>query len=272
MARTNPTIYAAALLLVASITGLAIAATTSNPIPVSKGKVAERVKGAEPFRSDFSALDKSLWRVSHGWTNGKYMVNDWQKTQVTAGGNLTLTLDRAVTSKHPYSSGEVQSRAVYGHGYFETTMRAAAGSGVVVGFFTYTGPPFGKPWNEIDVEILGAKPNEVLLTYFYHGKKISYPYPVDFDTTAGFHTYGFDWQPGMIEWYIDGTPVHKVTGEDLPLPNEAQKIMVHLWGSKTLTGWLGPFDANAIPSSAAFSCIGYSKSASWHMPCSAPAQ
>jgi endo-1,3-1,4-beta-glycanase ExoK len=228
---------------------------------------APRIAGGKPFVDTLSALDRELWAVSDGWANGPYMVNDWQASQARFGDGLTLTLARGIVKKHRYSSGEIQSRAKYGHGYFETTMRAAPGSGIITGFFTYTGPPFGEPWNEIDVEILGAKPREVLLTYFLGDDKISTAVPLDFDATAEYHTYGFDWQPGFIEWYVDGRPIHKVTGDKLPLPNRAQKLMVHLWGSETLSEWYGEFDSKAMPTAAEFTCIAHSPGAAQSMPC-----
>jgi endo-1,3-1,4-beta-glycanase ExoK len=226
-----------------------------------------RITGGEPFIDTMSALDTELWSVSDGWENGPYMVNDWQASQARFDNGLTLTLAPDVAKGQAYSSGEVQSRAEYGHGYFETTMRAAPGSGVITGFFTYTGPPFGQNWNEIDVEVIGAKPREVLLTYFFGDDKISKAVPLGFDATAEYHTYGFDWQPDSIEWYVDGRSIHKVTGTDLPIPNLAKKLMASLWGSETLTEWSGPFDKSAMPTSAKFTCIAHSRSAADGMPC-----
>ncbi len=238
--------------------------TPSDPPPPGP-----RITAGKPFVDTMTKLDPGLWSISDGWANGSYMVNDWRASQARFDRGLTLTLAPGVVKESPYSSGEVQSRGRYGHGYYETTMRAAPGSGIITGFFTYTGPHFGQIWNEIDVEVLGAKPREVLLTYFFDGKKVSTAVPLEFDATAEAHTYGFDWQPGSIEWYVDGRPVHKVRGERLPLPNVAQKLMVSLWGSETLTDWAGVFSRNAAPTSASFTCIAHSRSAAEDMPCTA---
>lgn len=211
-----------------------------------------------PFVDDFSRLDKSIWLVSDGWSNGSYMVNDWRGSQSVFDDGLTVKLEDRPGGISRYASGEVQSRATYGHGYYETTMQAASGSGIISGFFTYTGPPFGKPWNEIDVEILGKNTREALLTYFYNGKSISQVVKLDFDAATGLHHYAFDWQPGFIRWYIDGKLVHEATGSKMPLPNEAQKIMMHLWGTDSIKDWAGPFDRGAVPTRMRFGCIAYS--------------
>lgn len=222
---------------------------------------------ATPFISDFSKYDRERWFISHDWSNGDYLVNDWQRSQVKFDGKLSLVLEAGKSRKSPFSSGEVQSRSLYGHGYFETTMRAAKGSGLVSAFFIYTGPPFGKPWNEIDVEIAGARPNEVLLTFHFEGESLTEQYQVDFDTTEDFHTYGFDWQPGYIEWYIDGEPVHRITNETTALPNKRQKIFMSLLGSQTLYEWLGEFDETVLPVTVQYTCAAYSKSAAQSKPC-----
>lgn len=212
----------------------------------------------KPFVDEFSSLDQSIWSVSDGWSNGAYMVNDWRKAQSRFGNGLVLALEDRPGGINRYASGEVQSRKTYGHGYYEATMQAASGSGIISGFFTYTGPPFGKPWNEIDVEILGKNTREATLSYYYNGESLSHVVALTFDAATGLHHYAFDWQPEYIRWYVDGDLVHEVDGSKLPLPNEAQKIMVHLWGTDSIKEWAGPFDARAVPTRMSFGCIAYS--------------
>lgn len=256
-----------AAVLAISASGIAIAAIGLPERAANSVPLPPQVSGAPQFVAKFGQHDRRLWRVSHGWSNGDYAMNDWRRSQSRFDGNLKLVMDANKSPTHPFSSGEVQSKATYGHGYFEATMRAAKGSGLISGFFTYTGPPFGRPWNEIDVEILGAKPDEILLTYYYREGKVTHKHKADFDASKGFHTYGFDWQPGFIEWYIDGKPVFRATRDDLTLPNEPQKIMMSLLGSKTLNRWAGDFDVEAIPASVEFSCIAYTSSAKKSQPC-----
>lgn len=220
--------------------------------------IPERIEGAEPFADGFDRLDRQIWSVSDGWRNGEWAINDWRRSQVRFDGKLHLILDRKHTNLAEFSGGEVQSRGKYGHGYYEVKMRAAPASGTVSGFFTYTGPSFGDPWDEIDVEILGAKPREVAFTYFRDGEKISYQHPLDFDATAAEHVYGFDWQPGYIRWYVDGKLAYEVTGEGLPLPIKQQKIMVSLWGSEQLRSWVGAFDPATLPTTMTVDCISFS--------------
>ena len=42
-------------------------------------------------------------------------------------------------------------------------------------------------------------------------------YDLGFDASQGFHTYGFDWQPDKITWYVDGKAVYTAYS-DIPKP------------------------------------------------------
>ncbi|MEM7688746.1 MAG: family 16 glycosylhydrolase [Pseudomonadota bacterium] len=233
------------------------------PIP----KPGPRLEGPGPFHETFDSYNKKLWRISDGWRNGDWTVNDWRRSQAKIDGELTLKLDKNKTDIAEFSGGEIQTHKKYGHGYFETRMQAAKAPGSVSAFFTYTGPPFKDLWNEIDVEILGNKPREVMFTYFTDGEKREHIHQLPFDTTEGMHTYAFDWQPGHLRWYVDGEMVHEASAAELPLPRSQQKIMASLWASTTLDEWVGRFDPEALPSSAKISCITYAKDYASRIPC-----
>jgi endo-1,3-1,4-beta-glycanase ExoK len=204
----------------------------------------------------FARLDSARWIVSDGWSNGDWQVNDWRRSQISTGSSgMIVALDKNPAAKNGYSSGEIQSRNTYQYGYFETRMRAAPGSGMVSGFFTYIGPPQGHPWNEVDVEILGKNTRAVSFTY--HTGKDQHATVVDlpFDSAAESHAYGFDWQPQYIRWYVDGKLVHEDSGSALPLPTEPQKIFFDMWGSNSTPDWTGKFAWPGHPITARVSCI-----------------
>lgn len=210
----------------------------------------------QPFIDRFASIDSTRWRVSDGWRNGDYMVNDWRASQVRSGPGLLLSLSRRQDGG--YSSAEVQSRAAHGYGYYEAELRAATGEGIVTGFFTYTGPPQGKPWNEIDVEILGRNTRRVQLTYFHGPSSVPQTVDLPFDAAAGAHRYGFDWRRNGIRWYVDGKLVATARGDKLPLPDERQLIIMNLWGSRTLSDWLGRFPETIRGVTAKVNCVAYS--------------
>lgn len=218
----------------------------------------------QSFVERFRVLDESKWLVSDGWSNGDWTANDFRRTQVAAGPDgLTMTLERAPRGNDKrYSSGEIQIRGErFQYGYFEVRMQPPKGSGLVTGFFTYTGPPFGDPQHEVDIEILGRNTSEITLTYFSDGDRITTVEPLGFDSADELHTYGFEWMPGAIRWYVDGELIHEANGEELALPTLAQTLYLNLWNSDTLTDWVGPIRENdGEPWTLAVTCIAYAES------------
>ena len=211
------------------------------------------------FVDRFHALDPSRWVVSDHWSNGKWFLCDWRKSQVRAGpGGMTVTVVKNPASANGYSSGEIQSRKLYQFGYYEARMTAAAGSGLDTAFFTYTGAPRGHPWNEIDVEILGKDTKSVEFSYHTQNHSQSTVIKLPFDSAIESHTYGFDWEPGYVAWYIDGRLAHKETGPPSAMPNDPQQIMFDVWNSNVNPPWMGTFSWPGHPIDAHVQCIAYS--------------
>ena len=146
----------------------------------------------------------------------------------------------------PYASGEYRTVNTYGYGHFEVRMQAAAGSGIVSSFFTYTGPTERPPapHDEIDIEILGKDPTSLQTNYFAAGvgghEAVT---PLGFDASQGFHTYAFDWTAGQITWYVDSVAIRTVQGSNLP--TNPGKVMMNLWAGTGVDAWLGPFQYSA---------------------------
>lgn len=63
---------------------------------------------------------------------------------------------------------------------------------------------------------------------------------------TGFHKYGFDWRPGLVEWFVDDVPVFCTTSAGVP--TKPQYLILNLAltnGTKAAPGWAGfvPDDA-----------------------------
>jgi endo-1,3-1,4-beta-glycanase ExoK len=194
------------------------------------------------------------FEVSDGWVNGDIYGCGWRRDNARfEEGSLVLALDDERSRGRSFSCGEYRSREHYGYGYYEVRMRAARGDGLLSAFFTYTGDPFSDPHDEIDFEFLGRNTRQVQVNYFVDGKG-HHEKMVDlgFDAADGFHTYGFDWQPDAIRWYIDCKQVREVTAAEGPLPSAPGRIFVHLWNGQGVDDWLGRFDYEGEPIEAAF--------------------
>jgi endo-1,3-1,4-beta-glycanase ExoK len=213
----------------------------------------------ESFVEDFDKLDTNRWQVSDGWSNGEHQNCTWSKGETSVeDGKLKLGFRKEKTKDRDYACGEVQTRQRFGYGTFEVRMKAAAGSGLNSAFFTYIGPVHKQPHDEIDFEVLGKDVSKVQINRYVDGKSRG---PGDLVDVAGgadkdFHDYAFIWQKDRIAWYVDG----KLAGEasDLAkLPSHPSKIYLSIWGSDTLTSWMGAFADPGQPVAAEVERVAY---------------
>lgn len=135
-------------------------------------------------------------------------------------------------------------------------MKTADGSGLNSAFFTFIGPADKKPHDEIDFEVLGKNPAKVQLNQYIAAKGGNEELvDVPGGANKGFNDYAFVWEQSRLRYYVNGQMVHEVT-DPAKLPTNAQKIFVSLWGTDTLSGWMGSFNYTA-PTSMQIDRIAY---------------
>ncbi|MEQ8357006.1 MAG: glycoside hydrolase family 16 protein [Kiloniellaceae bacterium] len=215
---------------------------------------------APGFRDTLAGFDKSRWQRSHNWANDWNKIdNGWLAKNISfTDGRMQIRLTDSGAAGRPYASGEYQSREFFGYGRYEARLKAVAAPGVVTGFFTYTGPPFGAPHDEIDFEFLGKSPRKVQLNYYSDGTGGRETLiDLGFDASVDFHSYAFEWRPDAIRWFVDNRLVHEEKGKRGPLPSTPGKIYLHLWAGKDLDGWLGRFAYPGQPLVAEIDCVAF---------------
>ena len=207
--------------------------------------------------ADFTKGETPVFFASDGWTNGSCFDCWWYKENTSVkDGYLSLTIDKDREGKGMYSGAEYRTTDFYSYGYYETSMQAIKNDGVVSSFFTYTGPSDNNPWDEIDIEVLGKDTTKVQFNYYTNGVgNHEYMYDLGFDASEGFHTYGFDWQPDHIAWFVDGKEVYRATSN---IPSTAGKIMMNTWPGTGVDEWLKPFNGNT-PLTARYQWVTYNK-------------
>jgi endo-1,3-1,4-beta-glycanase ExoK len=194
------------------------------------------------FVEEFDRLDTAFWYVSDGWNNGAHQNCTWSKNEVSVeGGRLSLAFDAKPAGDRRYACGEIQTRKRYSYGTYEVRMKAATGPGLNSAFFTFIGPTDKKPHDEIDFEVLGKDTNRVQLNQYVAGKGGNEKLvPVKGGADSGFNDYAFVWQKDRLRYYVNGALVHEVT-DPQKLPSNAQKVFLSLWGTDTLSDWMGRF-------------------------------
>ena len=235
----------------------------SAPAPAAPAAPAAVITPTgEPFVDGFDRADISdRWFISDGWSNGKWMSNDWRKGAVEAGaGKMSLNLKPGPQgSAYELMGGEVRTHDFMRYGYFEVRMRVPRGAGTVSGVFTYADRAKGVKPNEIDIEILGSNTRAAELTIHENGRATHTVVTLPFDAADGFHTYGFDWQPGYVRWYIDGVLAHEETGTAARNLVRPQQLIMNLWGSRELKAWVGKLDTKQGPWRLEFSCVAHAR-------------
>ena len=226
------------------------------------GVVPARVAAQDgtAFVDRFATLDSGRWQISHGWANGAHQNCVWARGNLKVADGIALSLTDEPTKDRPFTCAELQSNAWYGYGTYEVRMRAAAGPGLVSAFFTYTGPPHGRPHDEIDFEFLGKAPGEAFVSYFASGRVNSETAVLGFDSSTAIHNYAFEWSPDAIRWFADGRLIREAkASETNKLPVEKQKIYVSIWNGIgwDQEAWLGRFKYPGNPLTATIEYIAF---------------
>ena len=137
------------------------------------------------------------------------------------------------------------------------TLQATNVPGLVTGFFLHR----DSPRQEIDVEILGNRPDHLLVNVFYNpgtdGAKFDYGYrgtpiiiELGFDASKALHQFTIEWDPCEIRWFVDQKLVHRrAIWDPTPIPHLPMTLHVNTWptASRELAGRLA---LRALPASA----------------------
>lgn len=151
-----------------------------------------------------------------------------------AGSSLTYT-SGLITTYHSFAQL---------YGYFEVRAELPTGKGFWPAFWLL---PANNTWPpELDVlEQLGQSPSTIYETAHTNvgGTNKTTQFITNVSTAAsGFHTYGVDWEPDTITWYIDGTAVaHTATPADMHTP---MYMLLNLAVGGT-GSWPGPADGTS---------------------------
>lgn len=177
------------------------------------------------FRDEFDGtqLDRKVWRTEMRWgpeTQGELQRYSPEALRV-ANGVLTITASKS-KSDRPYTSGTIASfgRFDLRYGYVEMRAKIPAGRGLWPAFWLR--PDDASRTAEIDVlEMLGAAPGRPFFTLHYEGAGGAaggyyHSWFNGSDLSTGFHTYGADWQPGSVVWYVDGIERYRVKDPRVP--------------------------------------------------------
>ncbi|HEY3181855.1 MAG TPA: glycoside hydrolase family 16 protein [Gaiellaceae bacterium] len=204
---------------------------------------------AEEF--DGSTLDGRRWHTCFWWASETCSIASNDELElyredgvVVANGIARLGAQRHDVAgwngtTYPYSSGMVSTGGrkyerppgfTFTYGFAEARVRVPRGTGLWPAFWLLPASYASRP--EIDVmEILGDSTDVNHMHVHYlepDGTKgdagADWRGP---DFAAGWHTFGVDWEPGEIVWYVDGVERWRVT-DPAAIPSEPMYVLANL--------------------------------------------
>ncbi len=187
--------------------------TTTTSTTPTRGDVPYGPRGdwRLVFSDDFAGttLDTANWSTCYYWgcTNGGNKELEWyQPSQVTVqDGTVSLTVFPERTHGEEYVSGMLSSYGKFSflYGYAQIVAKLPLGQGLWSAFWT---EPENRTWPpEIDIMENWAQADSVNL-YVHYDTANNFDSSTVYLPTASsaFHTYGVDWEPGSVTWYVDG--------------------------------------------------------------------
>ena len=228
----------------------------------SAGAALRATHAALIFADEFTGdtLDASKWNTCYWWaqndecTNGGKLEREYYTPQNVSvhGGRLDLeAVQQYVDPAHEYTSGMVSTNDCCGrpitfefeYGYMEMRAKLPPGRGMWPAFWlvpaNHTWPP------EIDaMEWQGQKPRTNFLTIHWGTSRDPQQSGTSFvgpNMSAGYHTYGLDWESTNVTWYEDGKAIRTYT-DAAHIPNLPMVVILNL----AIGGWLGYPDKHTV--------------------------
>jgi len=257
---------------------LAAACVVTSPLPALSTNANAQAK-SQGFIETFSApLSEDDWYIADYDQPKTFIATRWRTDMVSVrpsddpntAGTVTLSLaPNPEQSEKRFVGAELQRAGKYGYGDYEVYMQAAKGDGILSSFFTYTGPPFGDPHDEIDFEILGRDTTKVCINRFVEGTRIPRNWiELGFDAAEGPNLYRFEWRADRITWFVNGKQIYNLAAQDATIPSHPSKIMMNIWaGNKGLYNWLKK-PAPDTTAEALYHCVSFQPEGSDTKTCS----
>ncbi|MGR3467720.1 MAG: family 16 glycosylhydrolase [Shimia sp.] len=192
------------------------------------------------FQDTFGALSDDAWHVADYDFDHPHFATDWRSTNARPGSDgLRLALIPSPGGER-FQGGSVRRLAPTHYGRYAARLRAGAGSGVVTGVFLYSGPAYGTPHWEIDLELLGAHPQHAHLAIHAGGRRYERRVALPFDATKQIALYEINWEADAITWTASDTVLHSLSDEDFYIPAIPLRLFLNVWAAApTLSTWAG---------------------------------
>jgi beta-glucanase (GH16 family) len=192
------------------------------------------------FRDEFDAPDLDpVWRTAQYWNDdhtvvpGELQAYDASGVSVS-GGMLHLTARPDTKYGTPYVSGLVHTggrdgdaaapKFSFRYGYLEIRAKLPAGQGLFPAVWMLPAS-YHDDNGELDVlEAIGSAPTAANFVLHRNGLDDGHEW-IAANLSRTFHTFGVDWQPDHVTWYVDGVERARSTDPALICPEAMYPIL-----------------------------------------------
>jgi GR25 family glycosyltransferase involved in LPS biosynthesis len=209
------------------------------------------------FKEDFSSDLLVRWQLRNDTFPGNLGLFRPGNVALQGSGGVSLRVCKEPLGVRNFSAAAISSRESFLYGRFEAILRATNVSGLVTGFFLHR----DSPRQEIDVEIVGNRPDLLMVNVFYNpgseGAKFDYGFrgtpaviQLGFDASIALHSFAIEWDPSEIRWFVDGELVHRrAEWNPTPIPHLPMALHVNTWPTRSRE-LAGPLVVRSLPASA----------------------
>ena len=209
----------------------------ASALPAEESAASCRVS----FEDDLEQIQLERWLLRNDTFPGNLALFRPANVTSAAAGGLSFAIKEEPLGVRNFSAAAISSHKNFLFGRFEVTLQATNVPGVVTGFFLHR----NSPRQEIDIEIRGNQPNELLVNVFYNpgteGAKFDYGYRgtpaiinLGFDASKALHRYTIEWNPCEIRWLVDQVLVHRRgIWDPTPIPNLPMTLHTNTWPTRS---------------------------------------
>ena len=227
--------------------------TSSAPAPAPTTSSAPAPTGYKlVFNEDFNAIDRTKWNVrNNSWANNEESIVTSRSANVfVSNGALTLRAIKETytvgSTTRQYTSGYLDTigRGSWQYGRFEMRAKLPTAQGMWPAFWLRDNTNAG----ELDImEAVGGMPTKTVQTVHQSTNggmgKAGHEDVLPSGTTATWHTYAVERQPGWMKWYVDDRLVFYKTQSQLtwldPTFCEPMNIRLNLQVGGSMPAWYG---------------------------------
>jgi GR25 family glycosyltransferase involved in LPS biosynthesis/shikimate kinase len=213
--------------------------------------------------SDFTKnIDTKQWLLRNDTFTDNLALFRPANVEVRTGVGAILVVKSDSLGVRDYSAASICSRNQYLYGEFEANLQASNVPGVVTGFFLHR----NSPRQEIDIEIAGNRPDQLMVNVFFNpgceGANFDYGYrgtptyiDLGFDASREIHRFTIAWSPNEIIWKVDGRIVHRrAIWDPTPIPHLPMSLHVNSWPTRSVE-LAGRINKRRLPGTAILGSI-----------------